>query len=510
MLRFTSFELISLLVAGILAFAVPAANAAEEAPVPTSPSNFRIKLDSTAVSKPYTGRVWVILSQNERREPRQTVSWMTKSPIYAMDVKDWKPGETLNFAASDIYGAQAKNLPEGMWNAQAVINLRQITHDVINAPGNAHSEVVSFHWPRESGSEPPLLVIDQKIPEWDLKDSDDRKFVTLRSKLLSDFHGKDWDMRAAVMPPQDYDPANKSKQYPTVYTVGGMGTDIRARYWMSSRDMLAAHGMDAFVVFIDADCPTGHHVFADSANNGPVGTALVEEMIPHLEKTFNMIPQTAARYVTGHSSGGWSSLWLQITYPEVFGGCWSTSPDPVDFSAFQTVNIYEDGANMFVDREGKERPISRPMGRGQLMTRSFGELEEILGRGGQLQSFEAVFSPRGDDGQPQKLWDRKTGAIDSKVAEAWKKYDIHLLLKQNWSEREPALRGKLHLFCGDQDTFYLDGAFMKLAAFLREISSDAHVEVVAGAGHSLPPQIFAKCYEQMAAKWHRAQKLERD
>jgi S-formylglutathione hydrolase FrmB len=128
-------------------------------------------------------------------------------------------------------------------------------------------------------------------------------------------------------------------------------------------------------------------------------------------------------------------------------------------------------------------------------------MEDVLGRGGQLQSFEAVFSTRGADGQPVKLWDRKTGAIDPKVAQAWRKYDIRLIVEKNWKTLGPKLAGKLHLFCGDQDTFYLEKAFFKLRDTLKELGSDAYIEVVPGADHGLPRSVFVKMNEQMAEQF---------
>src|SRR5262249_15129 len=154
---------------------------------------------------------------------------------------------------------------------------------------------------------------------------------------------------------------------------------------------------------------------------------------------------------TGHSSGGWSSLWLQVAYPDFFGGVWSTAPDPVDFRDFQRINIYEQAVNFFRDADGKERPLARQGDRVVLRFKAFSEMEEVMGHGGQLASFEAVFSPRGTDGRPRKLWDRRTGAVDPDVAKAWEKYDIRLVLERNWETLGPKLKGKLHVYTGDLD-----------------------------------------------------------
>ena len=153
-------------------------------------------------------------------------------------------------------------------------------------------------------------------------------------------------------------------------------------------------------VMLDPNCRTGHHVFADSANNGPYGQALIEELIPHIETKFRALARPSARFLTGHSSGGWSSLWLQVTYPDFFGGIWSTAPDPVDFRDFQMIDLYAAGTNMFTDDKGQRRPIARSNGKPSLYYKPFSDMEDVMGRGGQLYSFEAVFSQRGPDGQP--------------------------------------------------------------------------------------------------------------
>ena len=174
-------------------------------------------------------------------------------------------------------------------------------------------------------------------------------------------------------------------------------------------------------VVLDPACRLGHHVFADSANNGPCGQALVEELIPHIEKTYRALGTPKGRFVTGHSSGGWSSLWLQVTYPDFFGGVWSTAPDSVDFRDFQLVDVYEPKVNIFTDAKGQPRPLARKAGKVVLHTRQFSDMEVVFGRGGQLFSFEAVFGPRGPDGKPRAAvgpLHRRDRSRDGRIVEA--------------------------------------------------------------------------------------------
>ncbi len=147
-----------------------------------------------------------------------------------------------------------------------------------------------------------------------------------------------------------------------------------------------------------------------------------------------------------------------MTYPDTFGGVWSTSPDPVDFRDFQRIDLYAPGENLFRDRDGNRRPIARRGDRPVLFFDDFSRMEDVIGDGGQLRSFEAVFSPLGADGRPRRLWDRADGAIDPEVARAWEAYDIRLVLERNWPTLGPKLAGKLHVVTGDLDTFYLEGA----------------------------------------------------
>lgn len=464
------------------------------------PPRIEITLDPAVNDQPYTGRVYVMTTRSERRSPMNGPNWFGCEPFFGLDVTDLKPGDTLVFDAASCLGHPCSlgDLPAGTHRVQAVIDRNGWSHDVIRAPGNVHSDVVVLeHDPGAPGT--VRLTLNRTVPAYTLDDRDDLKYVRVSSRLLSGFHRREVFLQAAVGLPESYG-EEPERRFPVVYVIDGFGSSISRGAAMANPRLYSEEGVEFVVVYLDADCPLGHHVWADSVNNGPWGQALIEELIPHLEKTFRLIPETTARFVTGHSSGGWSSLWLQVTYPDTFGGCWSTSPDPVDFTAFQTLDIYDPQLNFYTMPDGSPRPVARMGGRSgkPLTNREFDAMEQVLGRGGQLASFEAVFSPRGPDGKPARLWDRSTGRLDPAVAKAWKKYDIRMILEQNWSTLGPKLNGKLHLVCGDQDTFYLEGAFLKLRDALRRLGSDATVEVIPGAGHGLPRRVFRDAAEQMA------------
>jgi len=468
-----------------------------------APPDFEITFDKSVRAEPYTGRVYVVTTTRPRQSPLDGVNWFDTQPFFAQDVVDWGPGEVLRFDPDKCLGYpdDLDRLPAGTYRVQAVLDLNGWSHDVIQAPGNGISDVVKV----EHDPDRPAKIrlrINKTLPPLRLVDTDDIKYVRLLSTALTRFYGHYVHMYAAVALPPAYS-RDKDRRYPALYLVPGFGGTIGDEgFARMLRGLADRAGFDAAVVYLDADCPTGHHVFADSANNGPWGTALVTELIPYLEQRFRLLAEPDGRYVTGASSGGWSSLWLQITYPDTFGGVWSLSPDPVDFSTFQMVDIYDPNENFLRDSEGGWRRCSRPATFDKaLVLRDFCRMEEVLGRGGQFQSFDAVFSPRGPDGKPLPLWDRKTGRIDPRVAEAWKKCDIRLIIESNWKSLGPRLRGKLHLFCGDEDDFFLERAFIKLGDSLKRLGSDAYIELVPGGGHGLPSDVWAEAVGQMKERY---------
>jgi hypothetical protein len=198
-------------------------------------------------------------------------------------------------------------------------------------------------------------------------------------------------------------------------------------------------------------------------------------------------------------------LWLQVTYPDFFGGVWSTAPDPVDFRDFQRVNIYDPKQNLFVDEKGESRPLARSAGKVVLHYKPFNDMEVVMGRGGQLFSFEAVFSPRGPDAKPTRLWHRTTGVIDPNIAKAWQRFDIRLILEKNWPTLGPKLAGKLHVYMGAEDTFYLEGATRLLQASQKKLGSDAVIEIFPGRTHNnlIDPDLRQRISREMAAAFQK-------
>jgi hypothetical protein len=456
--------------------------------------------------EPITARVLLFLSQSESWEPRYASSYFNLQPVYAIDVTNLRPKQKLVFSPFKFISPDAlafpkmlERLDQGTYYIQALIDLDNTRPEFNSGPGNLYSQVVECDLPRSTIDTIELVtdrVIEARPPQ---QDTDRVKLVEIRSELMSDFHGREFKLRAGVVLPEDYNETPK-KQYPTLYRVPGFGGD-HSGAWSRQEE----NSMQMIRVYLDPKVPLGHSVFADSANNGPCGEALIKELIPEIEKRFRAIPHAYARFVTGHSSGGWSSLWLQVTYPDFFGGCWSTAPDPVDFRAFQTMNIYDD-RNGHWTREGYPRPLARRNNDVGATFTQVNRWEYVVGYGNQLDSFDAVFSPRGVDGKPRQMINKLTGTIDPEVAEYWKRYDIRLILQENWPSLGPKLRGKIHVIAGAWDTYYLKNAVEYLNDFLKTTDYEGYVEVLPGNhGSFMTSQVRERIEKEMAEQFAAGQ-----
>lgn len=298
--------------------------------------------------------------------------------------------------------------------------------------------------------------------------------LEIRSALLSEFSGQQVTVRALVRTPAQFDPA---VSHPIVYYVHGFGGSP------AQAERRVVEHPEIVFVFLDASHPMGHHAFADSANTGPWGSALAQELVPAIDQRYASAPGASRRFIVGHSSGGWSALWIMITHPELFGGVWAVAPDPVDFRDFTNIDIYTFD-NAYTDPSGAPVQLVYREGEPTRSLRAYVD-DEVREQpvGGQFYSFDAVFSPRGADGTPRPLFDRQSGAIDPAVATYWQRYDISRLLRDEWARRGPALAGKLHVIVGTQDTFGLHRPARLLADALGALGSDARFDFVQGRDH---------------------------
>ncbi len=465
------------------------------------PLEFHLSHDRRLSEKPFTGRVYVMLFKQDVKELRPGPSWIGTDPFFAVDVKDWQPDRPLVLNAKALsFPVATDKVAKATYSIQAVMDFNRGDRSFSTSEGNGYSRTVRRELDGATAGTVELRI-DQVYKAKPFAETDRVKLVDIESKLLTAFHGRSTRLRAGVVLPRSY-ASEPRRRYPVVYEIPGFGGRHYGAHGAAERDATNVAGVEMIYVVLDPDCPLGHHVFADSANNGPCGRALIEELIPHLEAKYRGMGTAQARFVTGHSSGGWSSLWLQVTYPDSFNGVWSTSPDPIDFRDFQRIDLTKPDANMFLDAKGERRPIARAGGKPILYYRPFSDMEEVMGHGGQLASFEAVFSARGKDGRPRKLWDRATGAIDAEVAKSWDRYDIRIVLERNWKTLGPKLAGKLHIWTGGEDTFYLEGAVKLLKESLRRLGSDADVEIIPGRTHGLRDKaILDRIARQMAERY---------
>lgn len=466
------------------------------------PLTFQLTFTKRASEDPFTGRVYVVLHRTDPGSLPRILNWFDPPPTFAVDVKDWKPATPLVVGDAALsHPFPLRDVKPGRYFVQAVMDQGTDGLSFMACSGNIYSKAqrIDLH-PARSGNVP--LTLNQVYHPPEFHETESLKLVEIPSVRLQQAIGRPETMRAVVILPPSYD-EKPNRKYPIVFEIPGFGGTHHSATRIAERKPWDVDGVEMIWVVLNPECRLGHHVFADSENNGPWGKALTRELIPAIEKRFRAIGRPEARFVTGHSSGGWSSLWLQVTYPDVFGGCWSTSPDPVDFRDFQGVDLSAPNANLFTDVNGKPRPLSRAVGGRRLTFASFSGMEDVMGRGGQLSSFEAVFSPRGPDG-PRKLWDRKSGAVDPGTVKAWAKYDIQRTLVENWDTLGPKLTEKLHIYMGEQDTFYLEGATKLLKEALANLGSDAVVELFPGKTHALVDVELRKRMNREMAAAYRA------
>jgi S-formylglutathione hydrolase FrmB len=432
----------------------------------------------------------------------RSLNWFRPDPFIAMEVRDWKPGESVRWKDSDdAFPKDLARWPKGKLFAQAILDRDVYFPEPASGPGNIHSEVQSLEL-TEVATMQLQLTVSKVIPEHAWEDTPRVKFLRRASPKLTEFHQRPFLDYAAVVLPESYH-SEPLRRYGVYYEISGFGGSLDSMASRFRRQGIAVGGkaFECIVVLLTGQCKWGHHVYANSATNGPRGDVLIEELIPYIDQNFRTIADPKARFVGGHSSGGWSSLWLQVRYPHAFGGVWSSSPDPVDFRDWQGTNLYaQPTQSVFVDPAGNKRPLARRGRTPAIWYQDFNAMDDCLGRGGQLRSFEAVFSPLDANSQPRQCWDRSTGKVIPEVVEYWRSYDISDYLKQNWDRLREPLSGKLNVVMGQYDTFYLEGATVLLADRLKELGSDARIEIIPEASHSLPSDVMERRFEQMSAR----------
>lgn len=440
-----------------------------------------ITLSPDIAETPVSGRLLVLFSKRNPT-PITGPNWFSPEQCAGIDVVDWNPGAKQNLHSNaDAFPQPLLQMTPGKYIVQAVLKRNPDFAHHKDGVGNLYSKPRSVKVDR-AGIGEITLELNRQIDVKPVASTPNAKIFSHRSDLLSAFHKRVVVDRALVLLPKSYD-TNPEKTYPVFYEVTGFGPTVEDMLDRHKHSAVTAAGVEFIHVYLTGQCEWGHHVYANSDTNGPRGDALVHEMIPAIEAQFRAVAQPHARLLGGHSSGGWASLWLQTQYPKFFGGVWSTSPDPVDFRDWQGTNLYQHPANIFTDGQGKRRPLAIAGGKTMIWYDDFSKMDDVLQRGGQLRSFEAVFSPSNDAGLPARCWDRVTGEIDAAIFDHWKSYDISQHLASNWPTLKDDLAGKLHVFTGDQDTFLLTEAVRLLKQRLEKLGSDAQIEILPDRDH---------------------------
>lgn len=427
---------------------------------------FRASYSSTVFDKPFTGQVIVYLSK-ENKEPKDGYVGFDLFPCFSVSAKDIKPGETIIIDDKAVsYPTLLSDIERGQYYVQIVWDRNLGGRSIAASPGNMYNKSEKITITKDS-KKVFSIIATQLIPAVPLfKKTEFVKELKAPSSLLSAFHKTLMTIDGAVILPKEYykEPYRK---FPVLFIVFGYGGDYREL----SGDTIPSVPVDSipFIkVYLDGNCSLGHSVYANSDNNGPWGDALTSEFIPILEKTYRC---NGARLLTGHSSGGWTVLWLQTQYPKVFDGCWSSSPDPVDFTNFQKINLYED-KNMFYDKDSSLRLVATVAGSIPWTTmKNIYQMENVVYRGEQMQSFNAVFSKKGIDGMPQSICNSNTGEINSSAFLNWKKYDITFYLKNNWDAIKAGLDGKVRVSVGSKDNFLLNYAVASMETQMKKLNS---------------------------------------
>lgn len=472
------------------------------------------------------GRLLLFISTGADPEPLyQITGSYTSQQVFGTNVEQWAGTEIS--IGSGIFGypvADLKDLPAGEYYVQALLhkyetfNLstghtvklplnRGAGQNLRRAPGNLYSKPVKINIDPQVNNIVEIQLTEVNPP---IEAPDDTKYVKhikMKSDMLSEFWGRDVYLGAHVLIPEGFE-EHPEARYPICifhghypHDFGGFRTqapdselepDYSSRFGVKGYNLIQQQAAYDFykkwtsddfprmlIVEIQHSNPYYDDSYAvNSASIGPYGDAITYELIPFIEKQFRGIGEGWARFLYGGSTGGWESLAVQVFYPDEYNGCFAACPDPVDFRAYELINIYEDSNAYYY--QGPFTKLIRPARRnwlGQISTsvKSENHYELVLGTktrsGGQWDIWEAVFSPMASDGYPERIFDKMTGEINPEVADYWKEnYDLRYILERDWEELGPKLEGKLHIYCGDMDNYYLNNAVYLMEDFLESTS----------------------------------------
>lgn len=474
------------------------------------------------------GRLLLILADSNEKEPRFQVTYnLNAQPIFGKNVDKLVPNQSVVFTESD-FGFPNESLLDvkpGTYYVQALLH----TYETFNlktghtvklpmdngegqkwntSPGNLYSKPLKIEITENSIPE-INIVMNQIIPP--IEEPEDTKWikhVKMKSDLLSEFWGRDRYLGAHVLLPKGFDEHPEAK-YPLMIFHGHFPSDFGGfrttppdpnlepeyseRFGVDGYNIIQQQEAYDFYkrwnepdfprfIIIEIQHPTPYYddsYAVNSASQGPYGDAITYELIPYIENMFRGQGEGWSRFLYGGSTGGWEALAVQVNYPEEYNGCFAACPDPIDFRAYCLNNIYENKNAYYATSNHKqiEIPGHRDyLGNVSATVKDFNHLELVLGdksrSGEQFDIWEATYSPQGEDGYPKRLWDKYSGDIDSEVAEYWKEnYDLRYILERDWDKLGENLKGKIHIYCGDMDNYYLNNAVYLMEDFLESTTN---------------------------------------
>ncbi|QQS46414.1 MAG: hypothetical protein IPM66_21310 [Acidobacteriota bacterium] len=512
---------------------------------------------------PLDGRLLLLISTDASREPRMQINDSQKTQqVFGIDIDGLRPGQraVIDSRAFGYPVRRLSDIPPGTYRVQALLHKyetfrRSDGHTVKLpmdrgegqhwnlAPGNIYSKPVEVTIDRRR-PRTIAITLDQEIPPIEPpKDTKYIKHIRIQSKKLSEFWGRPMYLGANILLPAGFD-EHPNARYPLMvfhghfpYTFGGfremppdpdLKPDYSDRFKLSGYNRIVQEYAYNFyrewtgpnfprflIIEIQHANPYYDDSYAvNSSNLGPYGDAINHELIPYIEEKFRGIGEGWARFTYGGSTGGWEALATQIFYPDMFNGCFAACPDPIDFRAYTVVNIYEDKNAYYLESKWKRTP--RP-GHRDYLGHVSATLEETNHRelalgtksrsGDQWDIWQAVYSPVGADGYPKPIWDKLTGEIDRSVAEYWREnYDLGYILKRDWAKLGPKLEGKIHIYCGDMDNYYLNNAVYLVEEFLKgtknpfyggEVDYGDRAEHCWNGDQTLPNHLSRLRYNQM-------------
>ncbi len=490
--------------------------------------NIQLSYPTAHYDETLDGRLILLISKENKTEPRFQLRDDSKTGQgFGMDVLNWKPNKSLQFDP-EAFGYPIQNfneLPSGEFFVQAVFHKYEIFNRADGhivklpmdrgegqqwnrAPGNLYStpQKVTIN----KGQFPNLTIaLDQKIlPIPEPEDTKYVKHIKIKSKLLSDFWGRDIYLGAHVLLPEGWE-THPNVKYPLAIMHGHFPADFggfratppdpnlkpeyNERFQVNGYNLTVQQEAYDFhktwtgpdfprVIAIKIQHPTPYYddsYAVNSAAQGPYGDAITYELIPHIEQQFRGIGEGWSRFVYGGSTGGWESLAVQVKYPKEYGMCFAACPDPIDFRAYCLVNIYEDENAYYQEGTFKKTLVAGHrdyLGNVDASLKAMNYRELVLGTKGrsgqQWDIWEATYSPIDNEGYPKRIWNRLTGEIDKDVATYWKEnYDLAYILKRDWAKHGTDWENKIHLYCGDMDNYYLNNAVYLAEEILSETTA---------------------------------------